>query len=145
MGLMQTFLPYADFYESARVLDRYRHGNQRNEAMGILRINLGEADGGGWRNHPAVKMWEGYPAALAAYGCEVCRAWVDKGYKDTVFRRFQLYLLGLGDIILPPWLGNTDFHSSHRAALLFKNPEWYGQFKWLEEPKMAYLWPGRDL
>src|SRR4051812_11825960 len=35
---MQTFLPYADFAETARVLDPKRLGNQRTEALGILRV-----------------------------------------------------------------------------------------------------------
>jgi hypothetical protein len=34
---VQTFLPYADFAESARVLDRARLGKQRVEALQVLR------------------------------------------------------------------------------------------------------------
>jgi hypothetical protein len=77
---MQTFLPYANFYDSAHVLDRHRHGNQRNEARSILYINLGLAHAGGWRHHPAVKMWKGYSGALALYGFMVCKARI-KGTK----------------------------------------------------------------
>jgi hypothetical protein len=49
---------------------------------------------------------------------------------------------------LPPWFGNERLHSSHRAALLYKNPEWYGRFGWKEKPavpdakgRLPYYWP----
>jgi hypothetical protein len=35
---VQTFLPYPDFGETARVLDPKRLGNQRSEALVILRV-----------------------------------------------------------------------------------------------------------
>jgi len=37
--------------------------------------------------------------------------------------------------------GEEKLHSSHRAALLLKDQEWYGQFGWTEEPGMEYWWP----
>ena len=39
---MQTFLPYADFPGSAKVLDRKRLGKQRVECCQILNTLLGE-------------------------------------------------------------------------------------------------------
>src|SRR3954467_10297198 len=54
---MQTFLPVADFADSARLLDSPRLGKQRVEALQILRaIELPDY---GWVNHPAVLMWGG--------------------------------------------------------------------------------------
>ena len=53
---MQTFLPYPDFAESARCLDRQRLGKQRVETAQILRCIV-ENRTGGWANHPAVRMW----------------------------------------------------------------------------------------
>jgi hypothetical protein len=55
---MQSFLPYADFAESLRCLDNQRLGKQRVGAWQIIRTILGH-NAGGWRNHPAVKMWQG--------------------------------------------------------------------------------------
>src|SRR5690348_5136966 len=78
---MQTFLPYADFTESARVLDRRRLGKQRVEAVQVLR-GLTVPDYG-WRRHPAVRMWTGYEEALVRYGLEVCRVWRDLGHQDS--------------------------------------------------------------
>lgn len=43
---MQTFLPYPDFAESAKVLDNGRLGKQRLEAKQILQINLFRIDDG---------------------------------------------------------------------------------------------------
>ena len=44
---------------------------------------------------------------------------------------------------LPPFIGNPDFHLSHRLNLLWKDPEWYSTY--FEEPvptsKPPYLWP----
>jgi len=59
---MQTFLPYADFELSAKVLDYKRLNSQRREARSIfnilqkLKINPNVKIG--WMNHPAVRMWE---------------------------------------------------------------------------------------
>ena len=63
---MQTFLPVADFAESARLLDSPRLGKQRVETLQILRAL--ELPDYGWANHPAVRMWRGRTPALVAYG-----------------------------------------------------------------------------
>ena len=67
---MQTFLPFADFAETARVLDGRRLGKQRVETLQILRAL--RVPGYGWRHHPAVGMWAGYEEALARYGLQMC-------------------------------------------------------------------------
>ncbi|GAB3960278.1 hypothetical protein GCM10029978_009170 [Actinoallomurus acanthiterrae] len=66
---MQTFLPYADFAATARVLDPRRLGKQRVEALQVLRGLT--VPGYGWRHHPAVRMWAGYEEALTRYGLEI--------------------------------------------------------------------------
>jgi hypothetical protein len=138
---MQTFLPYADFIRSAQVLDRQRLGKQRLEARSILKINLGIAEGSGWRRHPAVLMWKGYESALARYGAAICCEWLKRGYTDHQLGFFLQVWRSSPANTSPPWLGDEVFHASHRAALLFKNPSWYGQFGWSEESGVHYLWP----
>ena len=64
---MQTFLPYADFKQSAQCLDMKRLGKQRVEALQIHNIVSGKRTSGGWMNHPAVAMWQGHAEALADY------------------------------------------------------------------------------
>lgn len=137
---MQTFLPYADFDECARVLDRQRLGKQRVEAYQILRTLTGLSQG--WRNHPAVRMWAGHARALVRYGLAVCREWRRRGYRDQMGERLAAMLPHIaGTHDDPPWLGDERLHSSHRAALLAKAPEHYGQFGWAETPGIDYYWP----
>src|SRR3569833_4507136 len=78
---MQTFLPFADFEASARVLDAKRLGKQRVEAIQVLRALT--VPGYGWRHHPAAAMWAGYEEALVRYGLDVCAAWCRLGHADT--------------------------------------------------------------
>jgi len=132
---MQTFLPHPNFAVSAMVLDRQRLGKQRLECVQILRAMK---NGGGWSKHPAVTMWRGSERALQLYHDVVVREWVARGYKNSM----ELFCPDSAKIKLPWWLGDDEFHSSHRAALLLKNPDYYGQFGWSETPQNCYIWPG---
>lgn len=116
---MQTFLPYPDFRETARVLDYRRLGKQRVETYQILRALHGETKG--WRNHPAVLMWAGYEGALNQYGREMCLEWIERGYKDTMLDRFQ----HKQSVELPAWLGDSRLHISHQSNLIRKDPIYY--------------------
>lgn len=141
---MQTFLPYPDFTDSAIVLDRQRLGKQRVETKQILQANIGVSRG--WVNHPASRMWKGHEIALANYGIAICVEWRSRGYKDTLLPWFDqladlMLLHGDTPDTLPPWLGNEEFHASHRSKLLAKKPDWYSQFDWTETPDMPYVWP----
>jgi hypothetical protein len=64
------------------------------------------------------------------------REWTARGYKHTM----GFYDLNQADLTYPSWIGNNDFHSRHRAALLFKDPGYYGKFGWPETPKLDYSW-----
>lgn len=145
---MQTFLPFADFAETAAVLDPRRLGNQRTEALVILRVcNIPTY---GWQHHPAVRMWRGHESALMAYGRAICEAWIAQGHADTVLGKLEEWapdgglptqadLARSGD--LPPWLGDERLHRSHRSALLRKDPDWYGP-RFDDVPDdLPYFWP----
>lgn len=138
---MNTFLPLADFKESAKVLDRRRLGKQRVEVLQILNVLLGRSSGKGWRNHPAVRMWRGYENALADYGVTVCRAWIDLGYADTCRTKILSVDAFTPDPEMPPWFGDEAFHASHRSNLLRKDPTHYGRFGWKEPNDLPYVWP----
>jgi hypothetical protein len=150
---MQTFLPYAEFERTAEVLDDRRLGKQRVEVLQILRALTRERYG--WQNHPAVLMWDGYEEALGTYGLAVCREWTRRGRPDTCDPKIRAELtdLGIGEPRsqpalatagdLPPWLGEEALHRSHRAALLRKDPAWYGE-RFADAPEDAdYVWPVR--
>ena len=139
---MQTFLPYPDLQQSVMVLDPKRLGNQVYRECKTL-------VGGGWANHPASKMWRGHEFQLCQYALLGLEELQNRGkhYPHHVswFLRMQDEL---PDTELPEWFGDERVHSSHRAALLYKYPEWYGQFGWSEEPavpnakgSLPYFWP----
>jgi hypothetical protein len=151
---MQTFLPYADFERSARVLDAKRLGKQRVETIQVVRALTWS--GYGWANHPAALMWKGYEEALGRYGLTCCEIWTDLGFGDTcaatiatdlraagVFTiRTQAELADAG--ALPPWLGDEELHRSHRSALVRKDPEHYGpEFPDVPDD-LPYVWPVRS-
>lgn len=131
---MQTFLPYSDFYESAKTLDPSRLGNQfYREGLTILR--------GGWPHHPISKMWKGFTYSLCEYLLACHKALNDRG---KFYPKHEAEILEYMDMAphhwVPPWLGDEDIHASHRANLLRKDPDWYGKFGWTEEPQNGYVW-----
>jgi hypothetical protein len=138
--VVQTFLPVADFAETARILDDSRLGKQRVEMYQIIRTLDGVTKG--WRNHPAVRMWRGYEPMLIVYGLAMCDEWDRRGYADTVRDKLQVHAREIGaPVLAPSWLGNEDLHASHRSNLLRKDPDFYGRYGWSEPPDLPYVWP----
>jgi hypothetical protein len=143
---MQTFLPYPDFEQCAKVLDLKRLGKQIIECRQILKA-ITNPDYG-WQNHPAVNMWREDEDALVTYANAMNDEWAERRG-----RCHGAYLNMCDDIgwcfcgmkCAPSWLSNPLLHSSHRANLLRKDPEWYGKFGWTEEPAEGYWWPTKEL
>jgi len=111
-NIMQTFLPFANFARSLKVLDDSRLRKQQTEAEQILKV-LNNPTAKGWANHPAVLQWKGYERALELYiyaNSEECKA---RGFKGRATTYPAL-------LVMPPWLGKEEIHSSHRSRLLFK-------------------------
>ena len=159
-GAVQTFLPYADFERSARALDQKRLGKQRVETIQVVRaLTRSEY---GWKNHPAVLMWEGFEEALGRYGFACCSAWTDLGFGDTCALTIGADLRAAGITTvrtqpelaaadaLPPWLGDETLHLSHQSALVRKDREHYSTMfpDVPDDPDdpddMAYVWPVRS-
>lgn len=148
---MQTFLPHPDFAESAAVLDPPRLGEQRVEALQVLRALTRPTYG--WKRHPAVRMWAGFADGVAAYGLAVCDEWVRRGHADTCAATIGLDLAAAGRPapraqaeparlrLLPDWLGDERLHRSHRSALVRKDPEFYGPRFPDADPELPYFWP----
>jgi hypothetical protein len=132
-------MPLDTYRETAKVLDYRRLGKQRVECKQILLALTGQSKG--WVQHPAVKMWRGYEDQLALYAAEICMEWRRRGYRDTLLSWFTEQHTNLPSSELPPWMGNPDFHLSHRSNLLRKAPDHYGQL-WPEVPNdLPYVWP----
>lgn len=162
---MQTFLPIAstNFALSAATLDNLRLNKQTLEAWQILMNLLQLGPEGnyrapkGWRNHPAVKMWEGHEEALYLYIKAMGEEWLKRGHKTVVLTRAEETIkraraTGLtdGTVTYPTWMTNTEeFENvarSHRQALLTKNYEWYSLLDWPEDTgtrpaSYDYFWP----
>lgn len=150
---MQTFLPYPDFAASAAALDSQRLGKQRVEALQVLRALTRVTYG--WKRHPAVRMWVGYAEGVGAYGAATCREWVARGGADTVAGTLgvDLAAAGLPSVprtqqelarvcALPGWIGDERVHVSHQAALVRKDPAFYGALFPDVDPELPYFWPG---
>jgi len=141
---MQTFVPLADFNESAKVMDLKRLGKQIIEAQQIFKaLSLPEY---GWKNHPATRMWEGHRLALLKY---------TKAFNNEWFQRrgahhgAYLNLLSIANDVdvpleefsVPEWWGRQDVHDSHKSNLVRKLPEHYRQFWPQVSEDIPYVWP----
>ena len=141
---MQTFLPYSDITESLRVLDDKRLGKQRVETFQIINAITGrpKLDGTpykGWLNHPCSVMWRKHVPLLKEYLNASIDEWVSRGFKNTMdYEDID------GPVTYPEWWGNKKFHSSHRANLLKKEPEFYNKYGWTEDPSDPYVWMDKD-
>ena len=131
---MQTFLPVADFEETARLLDYRRLGKQRVETYQLLRAINGETKG--WVNHPAAVMWRRYTPALHAYGRAMCLEWKRRGYNDTMLERFD----EVKNFNLPYWFGEREFHLSHQSNLIRKDVEFYTPLFPDVPDNLPYIW-----
>lgn len=131
--MVNTFVPYDDVHKCARELDWRRLGKQRVEAYQIWRCLKGYTRG--WRNHPAVKAWEGYECALAVYCNAMIHEWVLRGYRNT------MSFLPHGERPdFPWWWGWMPVHMSHRAALNRKLGTHY-RYEVGEYIYWGYVWP----
>jgi hypothetical protein len=148
---MQTFLPVADFDQSARLLDSPRLGKQRVETLQVLRAL--ELPDYGWASHPVVTMWRGRTAGLVVYGLAMVRAWRQRGFADSteaLIAEFapdaaamsQAEAAAVG--LLPSWVGDDELHRSHRSNLLAKEPAFYRPLFPGDPDDLPYIWPGSD-
>lgn len=125
---MQTFLPYPDFYESAKALDKKRCWKQTVEAAQILDVLEGRKTG--WANHPAVKMWVGYNDVLKGYFNAFLQISKYQNGINTQYVERYPYILGYNPHKdnpehYPWWLGDINFHRAMRARLIEKDEDFY--------------------
>lgn len=159
---MQTFLPYPDYNLSAHCLDDKRLKNQVKECAQILASLRGGAfilvprgidyepvqySTGGYPAHPATLMWKGYERQLSLYACSCIAEMRRRGSTamkvyENMFNQCARLFPSNGK---PAWLGDDRMHASHRSQLLKKDPEYYGQWGWIEKPgAIDYWWPTKE-
>jgi len=152
---MQTFLPFSDFNKSFHCLDKRRAFSQTKEAKQLLNIVFDRTESKAWRNHPAALMWMDYGAALQLYYntfYDLC-----KTFHGIRFVKLTSEVI-VDDVILPEWLGNENFHYSHRCNLwrkalsdkdknymLLYNKLKDNQYFCLCDPGIDYIWPSKGM
>ena len=148
--MMQTFVPFDNFIESASSLDNLRLNKQLLEGRQIYNILASGRTSGAWTNHPAVKMWRGYELALFNYLVAIKDECVSRGIKTdknwSAIIEIHKYNLNRADTTsLPLWWGDERVHQSHRNNLYRKNPDYYIEF--IDDSfvsccdKCNYFWP----
>lgn len=155
---MQVFLSEPTFQSSAQVLDTKRLVKQLLEGRQIMTVLAGEQNGNGWKNHPAVKMFEGYETALYAYLRAIKNEMIARGYKweknwaviqDIHDRHYKNELQGY-----PHWMSDPELWNrvmiTHRGRLWEKDPVHYADYEpegriFMQyvccEDKCTYYWP----
>jgi hypothetical protein len=136
---MQTFLPFENYHASARYLDDKRLGKQRVECVQILNTLFLDNFAGGWRNHPAVRMWRGHECELARYGIAMSDEWTRRDKADSCRLEFERVLSYCEDTGPPEWMGDERVHASHRSNLHRKDPIHYSIFA--STGPLPYFWP----
>jgi hypothetical protein len=133
---MQTFLAYPNVTASLIALDNKREGKQRVEAFQL--INAIEK-GTRWAAHPAAKMWKPYVDYLKFYYNVSLEIWVSRGFNNN------MEFMDLDENCeIPWWLGDPDFHYTHRCNLVRKMTEHYIPL-FGDLPKIdGYLWPENE-
>ncbi len=133
---MQTFLPYKSFTESAKALDSKRLNKQVLEGYQILKVLHNPDPRAAWRNHPAVKMWAGYPDALYDYIANMVIEARNRGIKTdkneaNLIELHSQYAMNWKSG-MPKWYHDDTklnrLTESHRANLYRKDPEYYAMF-----------------
>lgn len=94
----------------------------------------------GFCYHPAVRMWFGYTNALRLYHDLIKENWTTREFKSQKIRTVNPLFRPTEPLIVPPWFGRPDIHTSHRSKLVEKYPEHYGKL-YSEQPGLSYVWP----
>jgi len=141
---MQTFLPFDNFSESAKVLDNSRIWKQVLEARQIVAAielwKMGRTSG--WANHPITKMWRPYLDNLKVYHNIFLEEALNRGFdaEDRFFPSPQVSYL-------PVWFRFPLFHQSHMGNLIRKLPGYYTPIfssHGVNEPMDRYAWLDPD-
>lgn len=156
---MQIFLPFADFEQSCNALDRNRLGKQRIEAFQIWKAATSTIKNG-WSNHVCTRMWKDYLPALRLYLNICCRVYGSRKTKKGKFCQNTKMLEHIKEncleiqegeiVVMPPWIGNPEFHDSHKSMLYHKGKQNVVDGLFKENPYLQfesfshiqeYFWP----
>lgn len=135
-----TLFPHIGFFKSVRPLDDARLSKQRQDALKILKGLMGDPE---VPYHLSQEAWGGFEYALGVYGMTACSEWQNKRHHrdNLAFEIHKILECVPHDLTMPPWMGDLNFHRSHRSYLIRKNPEHYATV-WPNTPEnMPIFWP----
>ena len=148
---MNTFLPYEDYHETAKVLDNLRLNTTINEALVILRSISRvypvkeRTQLSGFEGHTIAKFWTGYEFELAKYGFALAQEYLQRpissnnpieslNKKKVRYQQWKQLIEFMEDqgweAIKPSLLGDETFHSGFRSFLLYKDIQAETYKKW---------------
>ncbi len=129
--MLQTYLPYPSFVESAKCLDNKTLDKQRIDIQSILN-SLSTNDK--YSSSQICKMWKGYEYALKYYYNCVVLEYEHRGFENKLSPRYYLEVFFVHPTRpqwkFPPCIGAESFHLSQKKILLKNNPKWYSKFNW---------------
>ena len=134
---MQVFLPENTFKGCAEVLDTKRLVKQLLEGRQILTVLAGESTSNGWKNHPAVKMFEGYEVILVEYLSAIRDEMDSRGYKwqknwEVIEDIYDRHYRGVFQL-WPDWMVDeaawNRVQTTHRGRLWVKDPWHYHMYR----------------
>lgn len=143
--MLQTYLPFPNIYPSISILTDEQLCKQRIDAQKILDTLQNKSQT--YRHHPAVKMWMGHHELLKAYISQCIKIWKKRGFGNKMKSHHVAY----SKLNLPLWWGGK-IHASHRARLMWDNPNHYSTTKisekvsssifYIDRPEL--FWPVKD-
>lgn len=144
---MQVFLPEANYQRCAEVLDYKRLVKQLLEGRQIMAVLAGVQRGNGWKNHPAVKMFEGHEHDLYFYLKAIRNEMRSRGYKwennwGVIKDIYKTHFVHL-PYEMPPWMTNDEVAdriiTTHRGRLWQKDPSHYADYEYEGHVFMDYV------
>jgi hypothetical protein len=122
------YLPYQDFYRSAKCLHDDHLREQRTfcrDAIQALTI-----PGRMLRQPVDVVMWEGHVSALL----HLCEATLrERRRRNSGEKGVTPWMLERREEREPLFIGDNAFHDQFKRKLLHLKPEWYGKMGWRVE------------
>lgn len=146
--MMQTYLPYEDFKETARVLEVHDLATSISTSISILDCIHETVDGNEVdmvNRLPIVRMWRGREVVLVQYGETLLEEWYGRpsderlaidfmAEEDALALHMEWATSGEYSMDRPRWTSDTNLHLAHRAELIRHDP-----------PNYAHVWPDLNL
>lgn len=143
--MVNIFHPHLTAEDSLACLDDRRLGKQRLEALQIIRLlDSSVTVTRGFSRHPAVLSYRGYVPYLKLYYNACLEEWCRRGKKNTM-APLPVECEAPNGVVVPWFIPCVPRLMADRAALLRKDPVWYGrQFASLNIPEyyhsLGYCW-----